>query len=58
MAIHTYTCPKCKNLIRVKAEAGRIVEVEPCEACALEALEGDADAIEAENEIARDLRTR
>lgn len=42
MAIHTYTCPRCKNLIRVKAEAGRVVEVELCEACALDdALEGE-----------------
>lgn len=43
MAIHTYTCPRCKNLIRVKAEAGRVVKVELCEACALDdaSLEGE-----------------
>lgn len=33
MGIHTYTCPTCKSLVRVKAQAGEVVLPKDCEAC-------------------------
>jgi len=34
MGIHEYPCPTCKSKQRVKAQAGELVQVKDCEACA------------------------
>lgn len=51
MGIHEYPCPTCFSKQRVKAQAGEVVEIKDCEACAQlkEALdEGVAEEVEHE----------
>jgi hypothetical protein len=54
MGSHSYSCPSCHSIVRIKAEAGQVVELEDCEACkqAKGALE-DGIAEEVEEELDR-----
>lgn len=36
MGIHSYNCPTCYSIQRVKAQAGEVVEIKDCDACANE----------------------
>jgi ribosomal protein L37AE/L43A len=53
MGIHSYNCPTCQSIQRVKAQAGEVVEIKSCEACEQEIarLSGAEEALEHEEAL-------
>lgn len=51
MGVHTYQCPRCKSIQKVRAEAGQVIEVQNCEACAEEERIAGLEDHELEEEV-------